>query len=201
MLLTDKVFFASTLCGATGCSSVTFRSWRNRNGLFPETKSTGVWNRFSIADILVAGVVFELTRGGIAAQTAVDAAMKASLPLVELCGFLNSDKEKDLAQVVLRILKRWSSRKEFPVLLIGKPIGPGEVLIVELKSPTEMPILRAFEPLHVDGYIPLVVTIVHLARLLRDILIDLLCNESELGRVKFPPELSSKENAAKFYSE
>jgi hypothetical protein len=201
MLLTDKVFFASTLCSATGCSSVTFRSWRNRNGLFPETQSTGVWNRFSIADVLVAGVVFELTRGGIAAQTAVEAAMKASLPLIELCGFVNSDKEKDLAQVVLRILKKWPNRKEFPVLTVGKPSGPGEVLSVELKSPAEMPILRVFEVPQVDTPIPLVVTIVYLARLLPDILIDLLSNESEYGRAKFPPELSSKENAAKFFSE
>jgi hypothetical protein len=149
----------------------------------------------------VAGVVFELTRGGIAAQTAVEAAMKASLPLIELCGFVNSDKEKDLAQVVLRILKKWPNRKEFPVLTVGKPSGPGAVLSVELKSPAEMPILRVFEVPQVDTPIPLVVTIVYLARLLPDILIDLLSNESEYGRAKFPPELSSKENAAKFFSE
>jgi hypothetical protein len=149
----------------------------------------------------VAGVVFELTRGGIAAQTAVEAAMKASLPLIELCGFSKSDKEKDLAQVVLRILKKWPSRKEFPVLTVGKRSGPAEVLSVELKSPAEMPVLRVFEVPHVDTPIPLVITIVYLARLLPDILMDLLSNESENGRAKFPSELTSKESATRFFSE
>lgn len=200
MLLTDKVFLASTLCGAVGCSSITFRSWRNRNGLFPETQSSGVWNRFSIADILVAGVVFELTRGGIAAQTAVEAAMKASSGLVGLCGFMQNDKEKHLAQVVLRILKKWPNRTEFPVLTVGKINGRVEALAVEFRSPAELPIFRVFEASQLDNPIPLVVTIVYLARLLPDILMDLLDHESEHGRAIFPPELSSRENAVKFFS-
>ena len=101
--------------------------------------------------------------------------------------------------MVLRILKEWPSRMEFPVLTVSKAIGRSEVLSVELKSPAEMPILRVFEVSHVDTSIPLVVTIVYLARLLPDILMDLLSNELEYGRAKFPPELSSKKSAAKFF--
>ena len=67
MMVTDKVFFASTLLHTIGCSSATFRAWRNRNGLFPETKDTGGWNKFSIIDVLLTAIVFELTNAGIGA--------------------------------------------------------------------------------------------------------------------------------------
>jgi hypothetical protein len=199
MLLTDKVFFASTLCSAVGCSTVTFRSWRNRNGLFPETQSSGVWNRFSIVDVLVASVAYELTRGGIGAQTAVEAAMKASGALIDLCGFSKGDKEKDVTDVVLRILKKWPIRTEFPVLTVGRTLGHEHVLCVEMKKPTEMPILRVFEVPGPEDPIPLVVSIVYLARLLPDILMALIFDEADCGRTRYPTELSSRENAVKFF--
>jgi hypothetical protein len=79
---TAKVFFASFLTTAAGCSPVTFRSWRNRNGLFQQAPDHGGWNRFSTADIFAAAIVTDLTKRGMNAQTAVDIAMKA-LPVLE----------------------------------------------------------------------------------------------------------------------
>jgi len=126
--------------------------------------------------------------------------MKASGPLKDLCGFSESDKEKDVTEVVLRILKKWPNRTEFPILTVGRTLGREHVLCVELKKPTEMPILRVFEVPGPEDPIPLVVSIVYLARLLPDILTDLIFNEAEYGRTRFPTELSSKENAVKFFS-
>src|SRR6478736_7414684 len=79
---TAKGSFASFLTTAAGCSPVTFRSWRNRNGLFQQDRDRGGWNRFSSADIMAAAIVTDLTKRGMNAQTAVDIAMKA-LPLLE----------------------------------------------------------------------------------------------------------------------
>jgi hypothetical protein len=79
---TAKVFFASALTTAAGCSPVTFRSWRNRNGLFQQAHDPGGWNRFSAADMIAAAIVTDLTNRGMNAQTAVDIAMK-TLPLLE----------------------------------------------------------------------------------------------------------------------
>jgi hypothetical protein len=73
VLVTDKIYFTSTLIAGAGCGSDTFRAWRNRNGLFPETSGGGKWNKFSVIDILVAGLVSDLTRTGLSAQLAVDA--------------------------------------------------------------------------------------------------------------------------------
>jgi hypothetical protein len=189
MLVTDKVFFASTLFRTVACSSATFRAWRNRNGLFPETQGAGGWNRFSIGDVLVAALVSELTRGGIAAQTAVEAAMMASQPLTDLCGIEKNDKDHDLGKVVLRILKKWARMKDFPVLTIGR--AGGGSLSVEFTMPVDMPILRVFSASDAEKSIPMVVTIVYLARLLPDLLMELLSVESEYDRAKYPPELLS----------
>jgi hypothetical protein len=79
---TAKVFFASALTTAAGCSPVTFRSWRNRNGLFQRAHDPGGWNRFSNADIIAATIVTDLTNRGMNAQKAVDIAMK-TLPVLE----------------------------------------------------------------------------------------------------------------------
>jgi hypothetical protein len=79
---TAKVFFASALTTAAGCSPVTFRSWRNRNGLFQQAHDRGGWNRFSNADMIAAAIVTDLTNRGMNAQTAVDIAMK-TLPVLK----------------------------------------------------------------------------------------------------------------------
>jgi len=79
---TAKGSFASFLTTAAGCSPVTFRSWRNRNGLFQQDRDRGGWNRFSSADIMAAAIVTDLTKRGMNAQTAVDIAMK-TLPVLE----------------------------------------------------------------------------------------------------------------------
>jgi hypothetical protein len=68
---------ASALCTAAGCSAVTLRAWRNRNGLFPECQRTTGWNYFSRADIAAARVVVVLTERDLSAQMAVDVAMRA----------------------------------------------------------------------------------------------------------------------------
>lgn len=87
MLLTDKIFFTSTLVHAAGCGSETFRAWRNRNGLFPETQGKRPrWNKFSIIDVMVASIVTELTKRGVMAQTAVDAGNAAGPVLAEAFG-------------------------------------------------------------------------------------------------------------------
>ena len=79
MLVTDKVYFTSTLIAGAGCGADTFRAWRNRNGLFLETgPAAAKWNKFSVIDILVTALVSALTHAGISAQRAVDAAMKAA---------------------------------------------------------------------------------------------------------------------------
>src|SRR5690349_21718239 len=103
MLITDKVFFASTLLRSSPCAPATFRAWRNRNGLFPETKDSGGWNKFSIIDVLVTSIVVQLTNAGLGAQLAVDAAMSAAPEIVRLYGTPDCDKESDLGVVVMRL--------------------------------------------------------------------------------------------------
>src|SRR5258707_5351455 len=120
MMVTDKVFFASTLLKTIGCSPATFRSWRNRNGLFPETKDSGGWNKFSVIDVLMAAIVFELTQAGIGAQLAVDAAMRSAPEITRLYGTPKSDEHSDLGAVVLRLLGVLPMN-EFPVLEITNP--------------------------------------------------------------------------------
>jgi len=79
--------------------------------------------------------------------------------------------------------------KDFPVLTIGRA-GRGS-LSVEFTMPVDMPILRVFSASDVEIPIPTVVTIVYLARLLPDLLMELLSVESEYDRAKWPPELLS----------
>jgi hypothetical protein len=83
--VTAKKFYTATLIKAAGCTADTLRSWRTRNGLFPETHNSGTWNRFSIIDMFVASIVRDLTNRGIPAQLAVDAAMAAAPVLTTLC--------------------------------------------------------------------------------------------------------------------
>ncbi len=79
----EKNFTTADVVAAAGCSPVTFRAWRNRNGLFPETKNREGWNRFSVADICTVRVVAVLTSKGVAAQFAISTAMEI-LPQFQL---------------------------------------------------------------------------------------------------------------------
>jgi len=71
MNVTDRKFLTSTLVAVAGCKAVTFRAWRNRNGLFPETKESGGWNHFSIVDMCVARSVVVMTEHGLPVDDAV----------------------------------------------------------------------------------------------------------------------------------
>ena len=77
-----KRHFTSTVVTVAGCNAVTFRAWRNRNGLFPETRDATGWNAFSDADIAVVRIAVVLTDLGFDASSAVWAAMEC-LPAIE----------------------------------------------------------------------------------------------------------------------
>jgi len=71
MNVTDRKYLTSTLVAVAGCKAVTFRAWRNRNGLFPQTKDTGGWNHFSIVDMCVARSVVVMTEHGLPVDDAI----------------------------------------------------------------------------------------------------------------------------------
>lgn len=77
-----REFTASEVCTVVNCAPGTLRSWRRRNGLFPETMLSGGWNYFSLADMAATKLVVDLTASGYTAQTAVNIAMKM-LPIIE----------------------------------------------------------------------------------------------------------------------
>lgn len=68
-------YTTSTLCAVAGCTPATFRGWRNRNGLFPETRVEGTnktpWNTFSRLDICIARLVNRLVETSLSADKAV----------------------------------------------------------------------------------------------------------------------------------
>jgi len=72
----ERKHLTSTLVAVAGCKAVTFRAWRNRNGLFPETQEASGWNRFSVIDICVARAVVVMTEHGFPADEAVKEADK-----------------------------------------------------------------------------------------------------------------------------
>lgn len=71
MNVTDRKFLTSTLVAVAGCKAVTFRAWRNRNGLFPETKDAGGWNYFSIVDLCLVRAIVVMTNQGLPADDAI----------------------------------------------------------------------------------------------------------------------------------
>ncbi|MHC2291661.1 hypothetical protein [Bradyrhizobium barranii] len=139
MLVTDKLYFTSTLIAGAGCGSDTFRAWRNRNGLFPETSGGGKWNKFSIIDIFVVSLVNDLTRSGLSAQFAVDAAMKAA-PLLEVLFHVPLTKREVLwpSELISKIERKiWPGRTDYPVLNIRPPAtSSGQVKVELLTSQT-----------------------------------------------------------------
>lgn len=98
-----KRHFTSTVVAIAGCAPVTFRAWRNRNGLFPSTKEAEGWNTFSNADIAAVRAVVVLTGLGLEANTAVQVAM-ACLPEFERM-FLASAKGKLSEKIVAREIR------------------------------------------------------------------------------------------------
>lgn len=140
MLVTDKVYFTATLMAAAGCEADTFRAWRNRNGLFPETAGGGKWNKFSVVDVLVTALVSEFTRRGMTAQWAVDAAMKASPLVAAACNVELEQPDFFFQQTMLqKILARiWPEESLFPILTVTRvPAAPAPR--VQLLSSREVP--------------------------------------------------------------
>lgn len=66
-----RIHQTSTLVAVAGCKSVTFRAWRHRHNLFPETKDAKGWNYFSIIDMCVLRAVVVMTEHGLAVDDAV----------------------------------------------------------------------------------------------------------------------------------
>jgi hypothetical protein len=120
VLVTDKIYFTSTLIAGAGCGSDTFRAWRNRNGLFPETSGGGKWNKFSVIDILVAGLVSDLTRAGVSAQLAVDASMKATPLLEKLFDVPLTKREILWPSEMLSTMEQkiWPEHSKYPILVL-----------------------------------------------------------------------------------
>jgi hypothetical protein len=71
-LALQALFTTSTLVEAADCSPITFRAWRNRNGLFPETAGKQGWHRFSAIDVCVVRTVVVMTRHGLPASAAIE---------------------------------------------------------------------------------------------------------------------------------
>jgi hypothetical protein len=177
VLVTDKIYFTSTLIAGAGCGADTFRAWRNRNGLFPETAGGGKWNKFSVIDILVAALVSALTHAGISAQRAVDAAMKAA-PLFEKLFDVPLTKKEVLwpSEMLSKIeQKLWPDRTHYPILVFrtvaaGYP-SQGKILVELLSSQnTAEHILRRGE----------ISTIINLGYLCRGTLASMAMADSEL---------------------
>lgn len=140
MLVTDKVYFTATLMAAAGCEADTFRAWRNRNGLFPETAGGGKWNKFSVVDVLVTALVTHFTRRGMVAQWAVDAAMKASPLIAAACNVELEQPDFFFQQTMLQkiLAKIWPEEPLYPILTVtGFPSSPAPR--VQLLSSRELP--------------------------------------------------------------
>lgn len=95
-----KSLTTATLCAVAGCSAATFRAWRNRNGLFPETRAPGSnarpWNRFSVLDVCVARTVSNLVQAGFSADNSVEVANSSSEIFLEaLTSLARTAQEQD----------------------------------------------------------------------------------------------------------
>lgn len=66
-----KMYSTIATAEAAGCKAGTFRSWRARNDLFPETKDAGVWPKFSFFDVCVVRLVQVLVEQGLEPSDAV----------------------------------------------------------------------------------------------------------------------------------
>jgi hypothetical protein len=77
----EKLYTTATVCSAAGVKAVTFRAWRARNGLFPETLGGKKWNRFSFLDICVVRAVVVLIEHGLGAEDAISLAHGRQRPI------------------------------------------------------------------------------------------------------------------------
>lgn len=185
MLVTDKVYFTSSLIAGAGCSADTFRAWRNRNGLFPETLDSGKWNKFSLIDVLTASLVSSLTHAGISAQRAVDTAMK-SAPLFEKLFDATLTKKDVLwpSELLARLeQKLWPEKTHYPIL-IARPVGSpssGNYVVELFSSQT-----AAHDILQLNEYC----TVINLRYLFRGTLGSMAIANSELetsGKIRTRP--------------
>ncbi|BGE85192.1 hypothetical protein Ms3S1_16280 [Methylosinus sp. 3S-1] len=101
---------------------MTFRAWRNRNGLFPETKDAGGWNLFSKSDIAVVRMVVVLTGLGVSANLATSAAMQAA-PVFRKLFTLDESKFPLIA-----VIDRDEDEPEMDVLFVSGNEVVGHVL-------------------------------------------------------------------------
>lgn len=99
----ERRHLTATVVAIAGCSPVTFRAWRNRNGLFPETQEAVGWNRFSEAHIAVVRLVTILCGLGITAQVAIDSAME-TLPYFE--GLFVAEGDELAAMPIIGLMDR-----------------------------------------------------------------------------------------------
>jgi hypothetical protein len=128
-VLAEKRFQTSILVDAAGCPSDTFRAWRNRNGLFPETQGSNKWNRFSYVDIMITGIVADLSKRGLSAQLAVDAAMSSAPLLEKLCEPAPLRPDDDVFMVATDLLKVWKECG-LPILVVDGSGQPSQVRLV-----------------------------------------------------------------------
>ena len=93
MNLEDRTFTTSMLTAATGCEPMTFRTWRNRNGLFPEVAGGRKWKRFTVVDLCIVRAIVVTTAHGLAISNAVNFAQRHLRGPFErlLCGERHSD--------------------------------------------------------------------------------------------------------------
>lgn len=124
-----KRHLTSTVVAVAGCSPVTFRAWRNRNGLFPETQGTDGWNVFSEGEIAAVRMVVVLTGLGIGAQVAVDAAMQALPTFKKLYEqAIRGDAENLTPIPLVAVIDRTEDEPDPSILMVHAGDSVGSVL-------------------------------------------------------------------------
>lgn len=125
----EKRHFAATITAVAGCSPVTLRAWRNRNGFLPATQGGSGWNLFSVSEIAATRVVVVLTKLGIEAQVAVDAASRC-LPVLDdiYSGMERGDLAKRMKDGTF-VLKEIAVVDVYPKPAAGEAAGPGIVFV------------------------------------------------------------------------
>ena len=71
MYLDDRTYTTSTLTAAAGCEPMTFRTWRNRNGLFLELAGDRKWKRFTLVEVCIVRAVVVMTAHGLGVSYAI----------------------------------------------------------------------------------------------------------------------------------
>jgi hypothetical protein len=177
-----KRYFTATVIAIAGCEAVNFRAWRNRNGLFPSTKESGGWNKFSEADIAAVRVVVVLTGLGVEARKAVQVAM-ACLPTFE----------RLYAALFKGALGRKSIRRNFCDVAVvrqlsgkGSPTGSGPGVVFTSSSKVEKEILAGLNARSAVIMVSLIDIMVHVANEFRtgDYVHDTEADEMSVSTVR-----------------